>query len=56
MHPDPDLPGGLWHDIRSKVEAFQNDYLTVLGKEAVIQVQNQHAWFFNQFGYRVVPM
>ena len=56
MHPDPDLPGGLWHDIRSKVEPFQNDYLMVLGKEAVMQVQNQHAWLFHQFGYRIVPM
>jgi len=56
-HEDDEVFGipGL-HDIRPKVEAFQNDYLTVLGKEAVIQVQNQHAWFFNQFGYRVVPM
>jgi hypothetical protein len=56
MHPDPDLPGELWHDIRSKVEPFQNDYLMVLGKEAVMQVQNQHAWLFHQFGYRIVPM
>jgi sulfotransferase len=56
-HEDDEVFGipGL-HDIRPRVEAYQNDYLNVLGKEVVMQVQHQHAWYLNQFGYRIVPM
>jgi sulfotransferase len=56
-HEDDEVFGipGL-HDIRPKVEPFQNDYLTVLGKETVMQIQNQHGWYLNQFGYRCVPV
>jgi len=56
-HEDDEVFGipGL-HEIRPKVEPFRNDYLTTLGREAVMAVQNQHSWYFNQFGYRIVPM
>jgi sulfotransferase len=56
-HEDDEVFGipGL-HQIRPKVEPFQNDYLQILGKDAVIQVQNQHSWYFNQFGYRLAPL
>jgi sulfotransferase len=56
-HEDDEVFGipGL-HEIRPKVEPFQNDYLTILGREPVMAVQSQHSWYFNQFGYRIVPM
>jgi len=43
-------------EIRPNVEPFQNDYLNALGREAVMQVQSQHAWYFMQFGYRLAPV
>ena len=56
-HEDDEVFGipGL-HEIRPKVEPFQNDYLNVLGREAVMQVRNQQAWYFMQFGYRLAPV
>ena len=56
-HEDDEVFGipGL-HEIRPKVEAYYNDYMTVLGREAVMAVQSQFSWYFNQFGYRIVPM
>jgi hypothetical protein len=36
-------------------EPFQNDYLAMLGREAVMQVQSLHAYFM-QFGYRLAPV
>ncbi len=39
------------HEIRSKVEPPKDDHLTVLGKDAVRFVQNNYAWYFNNFGY-----
>jgi sulfotransferase len=56
-HEDDEVFGipGL-HEIRPKVEPYYNDYMTVLGREAVMAVQNQHSWYFNQFGYRIVAI
>ena len=56
-HEDDEVFGipGL-HEIRPKVEAFRNDCLNTLGREAVMQVQSQHAWYFMQFGYRLAPV
>jgi sulfotransferase len=56
-HEDDEVFGtpGL-HEIRPKVEPYRNDYLTVLGRETVMQVQAQYAWYFNQFGYRLAPV
>ena len=48
------IPG--LHEIRPKVEPSQNDYLITLGREAVMHVQSQHAWYFNTFGYRLAPV
>ncbi len=48
------IPG--LHEIRPKVEPYRNDYLGVLGREAVMTVQSQHAWYFAQFGYRLAPV
>jgi sulfotransferase len=42
----PDL-----HEIRPKVEPLPSDYLDVLGRDVVRYVQNQYAWYFQQFGY-----
>jgi sulfotransferase len=56
-HEDDEVFGipGL-HDIRPKVEPFQNDYLTILGRETVMHVQSQYAWYFAHFGYRMAPV
>jgi sulfotransferase len=56
-HEDDEVFGipGL-HEIRPKVEPFRNDYLTILGREAVMAAQSQHGWYFNQFGYRLAPV
>ena len=43
------IPG--LHDIRSKVEPLPNDYISVLGKDAVRFIQNNYAWYFTLFGY-----
>ena len=34
------------HDIRSKVEPLQNDFISILGKDAVRFVQSNFAWYF----------
>jgi hypothetical protein len=56
-HEDDEAYGipGL-HEIRPKVQPLQNDYISVLGRDTVMQVQSQHGWFFNLFGYRVAPV
>jgi hypothetical protein len=36
-----------------KVEPFQNNYLNTLGREAVMQMQSRHAWYYMQFGFRL---
>jgi len=56
-HEDDEVFGipGL-HDIRAKVEPYRNDYLTILGRETVMHVQAQHAWYFAEFGYRLAPV
>ena len=43
------IPG--LHEIRSKVEPLQSDYLDVLGRDAVRHLQQQYAWYFQLFGY-----
>jgi hypothetical protein len=35
---------------------FRNDYIGTLGRDVVMQVQSQHGWYFNLFGYRVAPV
>ena len=42
------------HDIRSKVEPVQNDYLEVLGRDAVHYLQTNCAWYFKRFGYHPI--
>ena len=44
------------HDIRSKVEPLTKDYMTVLGRDAVLAVQNNFAWYFTLFGYPIAPV
>jgi len=46
------IPG--LHDIRPKVEPITNDYLSILGKDAVRFVQNNYGWYFSLFGYTPV--
>jgi sulfotransferase len=41
------------HEIRPKVEPLQNDYLDILGRDAIRHVQTQYAWYFQLFGYHV---
>jgi len=45
------IPG--LHAIRPKVEPLTNDYLSVLGPDAVRFVQSNFAWYFSLFGYQV---
>jgi hypothetical protein len=44
------------HEIRPKVEPLQNDYLGILGRDAVQFIQTNYAWYFTLFGYRVSPI
>jgi len=44
------------HNIRAKVEPSTKDYLSVLGRDAVLAVQNSFAWYFNLFGYPIAPV
>jgi sulfotransferase len=44
------------HEIRPKVELLQNDYLSVLGKDAVRFVQGTYTWYFTLFGYQTIPV
>jgi sulfotransferase len=39
------------HQIRPKVEPLKNDFLEVLGKDAVQHVEKHWAWYFQHFGY-----
>jgi sulfotransferase len=48
------IPG--LHEIRPKVEPLKNDYLDILGKDAVRFVQSNYAWYFTAFGYSVSPV
>jgi len=48
------IPG--LHAIRPKVEPLVNDYMTILGRDAVKVVQANSAWYFNLFGYPIVPL
>jgi len=43
------MPG--LHDIRPKVEPMNNDFIDVLGRDAVRAIQNQFSWYFQLFGY-----
>ena len=45
------IPG--LHEIRPRVEPLANDYLEVLGRDAVRHVQTQYAWYFQLFGYHI---
>lgn len=44
------------HQIRPKVERLENDYLAVLGKDAVRFLQGNFAWYFTLFGYQTSPV
>ena len=44
------------HDIRPKVELMQNDFISILGKDAVRFVQSNYAWYFTLFGYSTSPL
>ena len=44
------------HEIRPQVKPLQNDYLSILGRDAVGHVQTHYAWYFNLFGYRTGPV
>jgi sulfotransferase len=44
------------HDIRPKVEPITKDYVTILGRDAVLAVQNNYTWYFNLFGYSIAPL
>jgi hypothetical protein len=44
------IPG--LHEIRPKVESLQNDFPSILGKDAVRFVQGTYAWYFTLFGYQ----
>jgi sulfotransferase len=48
------IPG--LHEIRPKVEPLPNDYLPILGKDAVRFVQGNYSWYFSLFGYSVIPV
>jgi len=45
------IPG--LHEIRPKVEPLPNDYLDVLGRDAVRHLHQHYAWYFQLFGYHV---
>ncbi len=44
------------HAIRPKVEPLQNDYMSVIGKDAVRFLQSNFAWYFTLFGYTASPL
>jgi sulfotransferase len=48
------IPG--LHEIRPKVVLQQNDFLSILGKDAVRFVQGNYAWYFTLFGYQTSPV
>jgi sulfotransferase len=41
------------HDIRPEVKPLENSYLQVLGQDSVRIVEQQFAWYFQRFGYRI---
>jgi hypothetical protein len=43
------------HQIRAKIEPLQNDYLEVLGADAIRHVKQNYAWYFPLFGYHIKP-
>jgi sulfotransferase len=43
------IPG--LHEIRPKVEPLANDFLEVIGRDAVKFVQQHYGWYLTQFGY-----
>ena len=43
------------HEIRPKVEPLTQDYLSILGKDAVRFVQSNYTWYFTLFGYQISP-
>ncbi len=45
------IPG--LHNIRKEVKPVPNDYLDVLGRDTVRQVEQHMGWFFQRFGYPV---
>jgi sulfotransferase len=44
------------HVIRPKVETLNNDYISIIGKDAVRYVQSNYAWYFTAFGYPTAPI
>jgi sulfotransferase len=48
------IPG--LHEIRPKVEPLANDYLDILGRDAVRLVQGNYPWYFALFGYQPSPV
>jgi sulfotransferase len=44
------------HEIRPKVEPLQNDYLEVLGRDAVRHLQQNYTWYFQLFGYPITQV
>ncbi len=46
------IPG--LHEIRPKVEPLQMDYLDILGRDVVRQVQTNYAWYMQLFGYHAI--
>jgi len=43
------MPG--LHEIRPNVAPLKNDFMEVLGRDAVQYVEKNHAWYFQRFGY-----
>jgi len=41
------------HEIRPEVKPLQNDYLDILGRDAVNYVQTHYPWYFGVFGYHL---
>jgi sulfotransferase len=56
-HEDDQVHGtpGL-HTIRPRVEPLANDYMSILGRDAVRFIQNNYPWFFTLFGYQASPL
>ena len=48
------VPG--FHTIRPRVEPLTNEYMAILGRDTIRAVQNNFAWYFNLFGYPIVPV
>jgi sulfotransferase len=48
------IPG--LHEIRPKVEPLPEDYLEILGRDAVRHLHQHYAWYFQLFNYPVSPV